>query len=237
MIRLLGQRSTLESLADYFLGRGRGFAEDRGSLSDKIAEWEIESHSDDVDGDIFRSVESTLHQHHLPSLEDAGVIEYDRDEIQVLPEEELADYFPFVEERPSPNSVFPGSARYGDVSDLTVDMGFNVLQNERRREVIRYLEGIEDVVSVGELSDHLAAEFSEHERVDFNHSERKNQYVGLVQVHLPRLDELDVVDYDGDRKKVGEGPYLELLSDYLPEEENTEYSIRNTRSVSPVSLP
>ncbi|WP_134670759.1 DUF7344 domain-containing protein [Halorussus marinus] len=70
----------------------------------------------------------------------------------------------------------------------------NVLRNDRRRHAIQHLRDVDETLSVDALAEHIAA-------VETGESPpprdvRKSVYVSLHQTHLPKLDELDIVDYD-----------------------------------------
>ena len=70
----------------------------------------------------------------------------------------------------------------------------NVLRNDRRRHAIQYLRTVEEPISVDDLAEHIAS-------VETGESPppgdvRKSVYVSLHQTHLPKLDELEIVDYD-----------------------------------------
>lgn len=70
----------------------------------------------------------------------------------------------------------------------------NVLRNDRRRRTIKHLREVEGPISVDVLAEHIAS-------VETGESPpprdvRKSVYVSLHQTHLPKLDELDVIEYD-----------------------------------------
>ncbi|WP_135828744.1 DUF7344 domain-containing protein [Halorussus halobius] len=80
--------------------------------------------------------------------------------------------------------------------DSRLDPGqiHNVLRNDRRRRAIKHLRRSEQPVSVDALSEHIAS-------VETGESPpprdvRKSVYVSLHQTHLPKLDELDIIEYD-----------------------------------------
>ena len=70
----------------------------------------------------------------------------------------------------------------------------NVLRNDRRRHVIRHLRDEEGPISVDALAEHIAT--VETEESPPPRDVRKSVYVSLHQTHLPKLDELGIVDYD-----------------------------------------
>ncbi|WP_435179723.1 DUF7344 domain-containing protein [Halorussus sp. AFM4] len=70
----------------------------------------------------------------------------------------------------------------------------NVLRNDRRRHVIRHLRDAEEPISVDALAEHIAS--VETDESPPPRDVRKSVYVSLHQTHLPKLDELGIVDYD-----------------------------------------
>ncbi|WP_137283439.1 DUF7344 domain-containing protein [Halorussus salinisoli] len=70
----------------------------------------------------------------------------------------------------------------------------NVLRNDRRRHTIQHLRDADGPLSVDSLAEHIAT-------VETGESPpprdvRKSVYVSLHQTHLPKLDDLGIVDYD-----------------------------------------
>ena len=112
-----------------------------------------------------------------------------------------------------------------DDDELSLDDVFDVLRNQRRRDVLVYLVGTEDnTATLSELAEHVAAKENGIDRSELSSTQRKRVYIGLYQCHLPKMDDLDVVDYDQDRGTVELRNGSKLLS-YLPEaEENEERS-------------
>ena len=70
----------------------------------------------------------------------------------------------------------------------------NVLRNERRRRAIEYLGERNGTHTVDELAKHIAS--LETGDSPPPHDVRKSVYVSLHQTHLPKLDELGIVEYD-----------------------------------------
>lgn len=70
----------------------------------------------------------------------------------------------------------------------------NVLRNERRRQALEYLGDSDEVLTVDKLAEHIAS--LETGESPPPHDVRKSVYVSLHQTHLPKLDELGIVEYD-----------------------------------------
>jgi len=107
------------------------------------------------------------------------------------------------------------------VSALPLDQVFEVLKNERRRTVLRYLADHEEPVALGDLAEHVAANENDTPIKQISSRERKCAYVGLYQCHLPKMDDMDVIDFNQNRGLVETGPnaaQLEQYTDWAGEE-------------------
>src|SRR6056297_3104084 len=101
---------------------------------------------------------------------------------------------------------------------LSLDLVFEVLKNERRRRVLAYLRENDDTVSLSDVAEHIAAVENEKPETALSSQERKRVYVGLYQCHLPKMDDTDVIDFDGNRGTVELGDNAEQLYPFLEAE-------------------
>lgn len=76
----------------------------------------------------------------------------------------------------------------------------DVLRNERRRRAIEFLAERDGTHTVDDLAKHIAS--IETGESPPPHDVRKSVYVSLHQTHLPKLDELGIVEYDLRSKKL-----------------------------------
>jgi hypothetical protein len=83
-----------------------------------------------------------------------------------------------------------------ETDERSRDALFSMLRNERRREVIGYLRDREDAVDLRELSEHVAAVENDVDPEAVTYKQRKRVQTALYQMHLPKLADRDVVDYD-----------------------------------------
>jgi hypothetical protein len=95
----------------------------------------------------------------------------------------------------------------------------DVLRNERRRRTIEHLRNESGTITLRELSEAIAAAESGESPPPRNL--RESVYNSLHQTHLPKLDSLDVVSYDRDRKHIeidGRARdvdlYMEVVTEY-----------------------
>jgi len=105
---------------------------------------------------------------------------------------------------------------------LSLDLVFEVLKNERRRRVLKYLSGQDGTVSLSDLAEHIAAIENDKPETALSSQERKRVYVGLYQCHLPKMDDTDVIDFDGNRGTIDLGDNAEQLYPFL-EAENEQH--------------
>lgn len=86
-------------------------------------------------------------------------------------------------------------------SPIEEEQFYDVLSNARRRECIKLLRRTEDPVTVSRLTAHIAGV----EADDPDDRLEKSIYVALRQTHLPKLDDLSVVEYDPETNIVSRG--------------------------------
>lgn len=101
------------------------------------------------------------------------------------------------------------------VPDMSLDMIFEVLRNERRRYALRHLATVEDEVAFGDLVDQVAAEEHDAELGAVDSGTRKAVYTSLYQSHLPKLEDMGVISYDGQSGPVSAGPHMEEVLECL----------------------
>ena len=98
---------------------------------------------------------------------------------------------------------------------LGLDQLFEVLQNQRRRYVLNYLREHEEVTTLSDLSEQIAAWENDKEVRRISSSERKRVYVALYQCHLPKMDDMGVVEFEKARGTIEPGEHIELCYEYL----------------------
>lgn len=85
---------------------------------------------------------------------------------------------------------------------ISEDDVFDVLRNGRRRIVLTYLLENDGRATVERLTKRVAAEEYDVDPEDVTAEQYKRVYTGIYQGHLPRMDDLGVVEFDEDRKTV-----------------------------------
>lgn len=125
---------------------------------------------------------------------------------------------------PDEESTQDSSDSGSESSDETVSEGvvFDILRNERRRRVLKYLEEQDGHTTLGEMAEHLAAIENDKPRSQITSQERKRLYVGLYQCHLPRMDKAGSIDFDGDRGTIDTTEHTQSFLEYLPNDGSEE---------------
>ncbi|WP_101298275.1 DUF7344 domain-containing protein [Halegenticoccus soli] len=100
-------------------------------------------------------------------------------------------------------------------SDLSKDDLFHVLQNQRRRRVLKYLQGREGPVGMRDVAEQVAAWEHDTTVEALASDERQRVYIALYQSHLPKLDEKGIVDYNQSRGLVERTPLADQFDPYL----------------------
>jgi len=129
-----------------------------------------------------------------------------------------------TEPKPSASGGTGGDDEDHEESDveqsLPLDQVFEILKNSRRRETLHYLDENGGEASLSELAEHIAALENDTTVAAISSSQRKRVYVGLYQCHLPKMDDMDIIDFDQNRGTVVRSVNAGQLDPYL--EETTE---------------
>lgn len=94
-----------------------------------------------------------------------------------------------------------------NVVDLETDIALDLLSNVRRRETLYLLDEKEDpeLVTLNELSVHLAAVENDIDPQEINSQQRKRCYVSIYQTHLPKLKDHEVINWNEEGGSVTPG--------------------------------
>ncbi len=119
---------------------------------------------------------------------------------------------------------------------LSKDTVFEALTNSRRRATLNYLDENDGAANIGNLAEYIAAAENGISELELTSAQRKRVYIGLYQCHLPKLDEMGIVEFDKHRGTVRLDPeaaaqvfpYLRL--DPLADAENDGGLLRGLRN-------
>ncbi|MFO7927740.1 hypothetical protein [Natronomonas sp.] len=118
-------------------------------------------------------------------------------------------------------SELPGKKRQQS-EELDIGDVFELLKNERRRRVIRFLNKQEDgVTTLNVMAEHIAALENDIDVSQLSSSQRKRVYIGLYQCHLPKMDEYGVIDFQKNRGIITLKNTAQI-EPYLPAAEDAE---------------
>lgn len=106
--------------------------------------------------------------------------------------------------------------------ELSKDVIFHVLQNERRRLVLKYLQGREDPVRMGDVAEQVSAWEHDTTVERLTSKQRQRVYIPLYQNHLTKLAEEGIIDYNQSRGIVERNPRADQLDPYLDAYESAD---------------
>ncbi|MFC6938950.1 hypothetical protein ACFQE8_03120 [Salinirubellus sp. GCM10025818] len=98
---------------------------------------------------------------------------------------------------------------------LSRDELFHLLQNSRRRAVLRYLRGREGPVRMRDVAEQVAAWEHGTTVARLTSEERQRVYIALYQSHLDTLAEAGVIDYNKPRGVIEPRPLLDRVASFL----------------------
>jgi len=110
----------------------------------------------------------------------------------------------------SPTAGAEGTGAQGRLDEGTVH---EVLSNDRRRLVLEALREAGGAAELGDLAEAVAARETGTDPPPSD--ARQSVYVSLQQTHLPKLDALDLVEYDGDDREVRPLDRIEEIEVYM----------------------
>jgi hypothetical protein len=94
---------------------------------------------------------------------------------------------------------------------------YDLLSNHRRRYVLHHCKRVDAPVTLSELAEQVAAWEQDKEIEAVTSAERKRVYTSLQQTHLDRMEEADIIEYDGDEVELSEkAEELDVYLDIVP---------------------
>ena len=100
-------------------------------------------------------------------------------------------------------------------ASLSADDLFHLLQNSRRRAVLRYLRGREGLVRMRDVAEQVAAWENDTAVAQLTSQERQRVYISLYQSHLETLEEVGVIAYNKPRGVIKPRPLLDHVAAYV----------------------
>ncbi|USZ70649.1 DUF7344 domain-containing protein [Natronosalvus halobius] len=124
---------------------------------------------------------------------------------------------PAVDESPISGPA-SGDADAEEEPALSKDEIFHLLQNERRRFVLQFLQGKDDSVRMPDIAEQVAAWENDTTVEQLSSQERQRVYIPLYQSHLPKLDKAGIIDYNQSRGIVERKPLADEMDRYIDAE-------------------
>jgi hypothetical protein len=109
-----------------------------------------------------------------------------------------------------------------DEDRLDETVVYEILSSDRRRHTINYLRASDEGVEVNDIAEYIAEK--ETGESPPPKDARKTVYVSLHQTHLPKMDDLDIVNYDTDTKEVTLSDSFQDVAVYMEVVPGTEIS-------------
>lgn len=103
--------------------------------------------------------------------------------------------------------------------DIEMDHVFGILENQRRRYVLKYLSTTERTIPLSDLTEQVAAWESNEEPRQLTSRDRQRVCVSLHHCHLPKMAASSAISYDQERNEIEHGERFDLFSHYLRREE------------------
>lgn len=138
-----------------------------------------------------------------------------------MSEQLVADRVPGKTIEPADDGATDGAERPADEQasvgeqSLPLDVIFSLLSAKRRREVLTYMAENGPETTLGDLADHIAAKENDTEIRLLSSQQRKRVYVALYQCHLPKMDDVDIIDFNQPRGTVARRPNASSLYRYM----------------------
>lgn len=103
---------------------------------------------------------------------------------------------------------------------ISKDDLFHLLQNGRRRAVLRYFASHpeQEEFNMRTVAEAIAAWENETTVEQLSSDQRQRVYIALYQSHLPKLDEYGVIEYNQSRGQIVPTPLTALFAPYLEAE-------------------
>lgn len=90
----------------------------------------------------------------------------------------------------------------GDSGDLSIDVVFDLLADRRRRHVLACLLDGDRAIALSDLAEDVAVREHDRPRIEIPKERAQAIRTSLYHVHVPKLADAGVIEYDRDRNLV-----------------------------------
>ncbi|WP_142986022.1 DUF7344 domain-containing protein [Halorubrum cibi] len=113
-----------------------------------------------------------------------------------------------------------------ETGSLTPDSVFELLSNHRRRMVLYYLRRSGESIGIQQLAARIASVENDVPVDELTSQQRKRVYVSLYQTHLPKMAEMDTIEYDKESGTVRLTERADDIDAYLTTSDRQTYPWR-----------
>ena len=171
--------------------------EDRSAISlktasERVASREYEKGREELTEEEKKPVYVGLYQTIVPRMDNVDVVDYEEESGRISP----GEMFETAQEYLNLVSDTPGD------SDLSVEMVFELAQSPRRRMLLEVLEEEGGEVELNEAVDQVAAKENDLPVDQVSKNEYKSVYTTMYLNHLPKMDKVEIIDFDEDQRNV-----------------------------------
>lgn len=98
---------------------------------------------------------------------------------------------------------------------LAMDRVFDALAHQRRRHVLHCLRNYDQTMALADLADEVSVRENETAITEISAEEVKRVYISLYHTHIPKLQDVGVVEYSQERDTVTLLDTADQLDEYL----------------------
>lgn len=138
-------------------------------------------------GSHRRRIQADLYRDHLPKLDAAGLVYFDKESKIVRKTSKFNDILPYISQ----------DGRFDDVYNK--DILYDLLKNRRRRFALQVLMEEGNRMQLSELAEQVGAMENGIPIEELSAAERKRVYTALYQSHLPKMGDAGIIEYNPNR--------------------------------------
>ncbi|AEH37150.1 DUF7344 domain-containing protein [Halopiger xanaduensis] len=101
------------------------------------------------------------------------------------------------------------------VEDISVDVIFELISHQRRHAILDLLLTYDQSLTITDLRNEIVEKEEDTEITEISSEQVKQVHISLHHVHIPKLEEKGIVNYDSDRSIVEPTEKLSQLEPFL----------------------
>ncbi|UTF54476.1 DUF7344 domain-containing protein [Natronosalvus rutilus] len=119
----------------------------------------------------------------------------------------------------------------GDPERLSADALYNLLSHHRRRTILELLLAHEQKLTLSDLTNEIAVREYDDEITEISGDKIMDIHISLYHVHIPKLAETNIIEYDQSRGIIDPTENLQKLESQLPPQLLNGKPLRNNRQI------